>query len=80
MLDLVLSICFSSLIFVIFKLYAVYKIDTFYAIVTNYIVACIVGLFFYSGEINPSEIGQKTMVFRHFTFRFSFYFSIQSNG
>ena len=59
MLDLVLSICFSSLIFVIFKLYAVYKIDTFYAIVTNYIVACIVGLFFYSGEINPSEIGQK---------------------
>ena len=59
MLDLVLSICFSSLIFVIFKLYAVYKIDTFYAIVTNYIVACIVGLFFYSGEINPSEIGQE---------------------
>jgi len=59
MFDLVLSICFSSLIFVIFKLYAVYKIDTLYAIITNYIVACIVGLFFYSGEINPSEISQK---------------------
>ena len=60
MFDLVLSICFSSLIFVIFKLYAVYKIDTLYAIITNYVVACIVGLFFYSGEINPSEIAQQS--------------------
>jgi len=59
MFDLVLSICFSSLIFVIFKLFAVYKIDTLYAIITNYVVACIVGLFFYSGEINPSEIAHQ---------------------
>ena len=56
MFDLAISICCSSLIFVIFKLYAVYKIDTLYAIITNYVVACLVGLFFYSGEINPSEI------------------------
>lgn len=59
MLDLALSICCSSLIFVIFKLYSVYKIDTSYAIITNYVVACVVGLFFYSGEINPSEIAQQ---------------------
>jgi len=59
MFDLALSICFSSLIFVIFKLYAVYKIDTVYAIITNYVVACIVGLFFYSGDINPSEIASQ---------------------
>jgi len=56
MLDLALSICFSSLIFVIFKLYEVYKIETVYAITTNYVVACIVGLYFYSGEVNPAEI------------------------
>lgn len=56
MLDLGLSICFSSLIFVIFKLYEVYKIDTVYAITTNYVVACIVGLFFYSGAMPPVEI------------------------
>lgn len=60
MLDLAISICCSSLIFVIFKLYAVYKIDTLYAIITNYVVACIVGLFFYSGEINPSEIAHQS--------------------
>ncbi len=56
MLDLGLSICFSSLIFVIFKLYEVYKIDTVYAITTNYVVASIVGLFFYSGAMPPVEI------------------------
>ncbi len=59
MLDLALSICFSSLIFVIFKLYEVYKIETVFAITTNYVVACIVGLFFYSGDVNPNEIIQQ---------------------
>ncbi|EAR01539.1 EamA family transporter [Maribacter sp. HTCC2170] len=59
MLDLALSVCCSSLIFVIFKLFDVYKIETFYAIISNYVVACIVGLFFYSGEINPIEISSK---------------------
>lgn len=59
MFDLALSICCSSLIFVIFKLYSVYKIDTVYAIITNYIVACLVAIFFYSGDISPSQIGQK---------------------
>ncbi len=59
MLDLALSVCFSSLIFVIFKLFDVYKIETLYAIITNYVVACIVGLFFFTGEVNPAEIAQQ---------------------
>ncbi|MGB5436094.1 MAG: DMT family transporter [Maribacter sp.] len=59
MIDLVLSICCSSLIFVIFKLYDVYKIETLFAIITNYFVACLVGLYFYSGEVKPLEIAEQ---------------------
>lgn len=59
MLDLALSVLCSSLIFVIFKLFSVYKVETFYAIITNYVVACIVGLFFYQGEIAVLEIPEK---------------------
>lgn len=44
MLDLALSVLCSSLIFVVFKLFALYKVQTFYAIVTNYVVACLTGL------------------------------------
>lgn len=44
MLYLVLSIAFSSFIFVIFKLYARYSIQTLYAIIVNYFVAFLVGL------------------------------------
>lgn len=59
MIDLILSICCSSLIFVIFKLYDVYKIETLFAIITNYFVACLVGLYFYSGEVKPLEIAEQ---------------------
>ncbi|NAS13366.1 EamA family transporter [Poritiphilus flavus] len=55
MLPLVLSILSSSLIFVIFKLYAVHKVQTFYAIIMNYMVACTVGLIFFE---NPVPVGQ----------------------
>lgn len=60
MFYLVLSVCCSSLIFVIFKLFAIYKVETLYAIVTNYVVACIVGLFFYTEEVNPAIIVQES--------------------
>lgn len=60
MLDLALSILFSSLIFVIFKFYAVFRVQTPYAIVFNYIVACGVGLLFYEGKIVLQEILQKS--------------------
>ena len=60
MFDLALSVLFSSLIFVIFKLYAVYKVQTVNAIVANYITACIVGIIFYQGKIDISTIPQTS--------------------
>lgn len=60
MFYLVLSVCCSSLIFVIFKLFAIYKVETLYAIVINYVVACIVGLFFYTEEVNLAIIVQES--------------------
>lgn len=56
MLDLLLSILFSSLIFVIFKLFDTHKIQTFYAIIINYITACLVGILFYKKPIQLYEI------------------------
>jgi len=53
MLNLALSVIFSTLIFIIFKLFDRYKIQTLYAIITNYLVACIVGLLLYQ---NPNAI------------------------
>ena len=55
MIALALSILSSTLIFVVFKLYDVYKVQTLYAIVTNYVVACVTGFFLYNGTV---EIGQ----------------------
>ena len=59
MLDLALSILFSSLIFVIFKLFSVYKIQTHYAIIINYVIASSVGLCFYEGNVTFHELPQK---------------------
>jgi len=56
MIALVLSVLCSSLIFVIFKLFGVYKVQTLYAIITNYIVACLTGLFFYQEKIDPIAV------------------------
>lgn len=56
MLDLSLSIFFSSLIFVIFKLFDTHKIQTIYAIIINYITACLVGILFYNKPIQLYEI------------------------
>ncbi|MEW2922326.1 EamA family transporter [Muricauda sp. ANG21] len=55
MIALALSILSSTLIFVVFKLYDVYKVQTLYAIVMNYIVACATGFFLYNGSV---EFGQ----------------------
>ncbi|PIF01340.1 MAG: hypothetical protein CR994_01950 [Maribacter sp.] len=66
MIDLALSILCTSLIFVIFKLYEVYKVETLYAIITNYVVACSVGLFFYTGEVKPIGIAGQPWFFGTF--------------
>ncbi|QCX00280.1 DMT family transporter [Aggregatimonas sangjinii] len=59
MLDLILSVLFSSIIFVIFKLFNAYKVQTLYAIIVNYVVACIVGLLLYKGTVAIATIPQK---------------------
>ncbi|MFS4468138.1 EamA family transporter [Maribacter sp. 2210JD10-5] len=59
MLYLALSVLFSSLIFVIFKLFNTYGVQTLYAIITNYFVACSVGLLVYNGDIKLAEIPSK---------------------
>ncbi len=56
MIYLLLSIIASSLLFVIFKLFNVFKINTFQAIVVNYFVACICGLLSYNAPVNTGEI------------------------
>lgn len=57
---LALSVLFSSLIFVIFKLYHRYKVQTLYAIITNYVVACGMGLIAYTGDLNLLELSEKS--------------------
>ncbi|MGB5236108.1 MAG: EamA family transporter [Flavobacteriaceae bacterium] len=56
MIDLALSILFSSFIFLIFKLYKRYHINTVHAIIINYITACMVGIFFYNGHTSIDDI------------------------
>ncbi len=72
MLYLALSILFSSLIFVIFKLFDTYNVTTLYAIITNYVVACGVGFFFYEGTITISEIPKKPWFWGTFLLGFLF--------
>lgn len=72
MLDLALSVLCSSLIFVIFKLFDVYKIETFYAIITNYVVACSVGLLFYQGEVSVFDVPDKPWFWGTFALGFLF--------
>ena len=57
MIDLAFSVLCSSLIFVVFKLFSVYKVHTLIAIITNYIVACICGLL-----LNPQVIGLSSLI------------------
>ncbi|MBL4605243.1 MAG: EamA family transporter [Flavobacteriaceae bacterium] len=52
MIYLLISICISSFLFVIFKLFAVLKINTLQAIIINYLVASVLG--FYSSDIPVS--------------------------
>ena len=60
MIDLALSVLFSSLIFVVFKLYAVYNINTLNAIIANYFTACAVGIIYYEGDISIRSIPDQS--------------------
>jgi multidrug transporter EmrE-like cation transporter len=54
-----MCVLFSSALFVIFKLFSRYKIQTLYAIITNYFTASFLATFFYDGPINYSELPAK---------------------
>lgn len=60
MIDLALSVLFSSLIFVIFKLFAVYQIHTVNAIIVNYVIACLVGLILYQGNVSIADLPERS--------------------
>ena len=59
MVYLLLSVLSSTLIFVAFKLFDVFKIQTLYAIITNYVVACAVGFFLYDGPVGVIDLANK---------------------
>ncbi|MGB5404680.1 MAG: EamA family transporter [Robiginitalea sp.] len=60
MWDLIWSICCSSIIFVVFKLFKTYKADTFHAIIVNYFTALCVGLLVYRQPFRWEELSQKS--------------------
>jgi len=60
MIYLALSILASSLIFVIFKLFPKYKVQTLFAIIVNYLTAGTVGLLFYEDPVKFSKLPQET--------------------
>ena len=56
MIYLLLSILFNTVLFVIIKLFAKFNIDTLQALVVNYFVAFLVGLFFLDDQLVPAKI------------------------
>tara|TARA_R100000935_G_C2836273_1_gene168287 strand:+ start:2098 stop:2973 length:876 start_codon:yes stop_codon:yes gene_type:complete len=53
---LLLSVVASTLIFVVFKLYSKYNVNTLHAIVVNYFVACLSGIIGYQGTVELAVI------------------------
>lgn len=63
MIPLLLSVLSSSLIFVIFKLFQRYGIDTFQAIVVNYFTAFTIGFTLYGNTWNPACLEQTSWMY-----------------
>ncbi|TNE73018.1 MAG: EamA/RhaT family transporter, partial [Bacteroidetes bacterium] len=63
MIPLVLSILCSSLIFVAFKLFDRFKINTFQAIVFNYFTAFIIGVGLYGNEWDPEALNASAWMY-----------------
>lgn len=63
MIPLLLSVLSSSLIFVIFKLFKRYGIDTFQAIVVNYFTAFTIGFSLYGHTWNPACLEQSSWMY-----------------
>ena len=63
MIYLLLSILFSTGLFVIFKYFGIYKIDTLKAIFVNYIVAFAMGIGLAEGTVSLTELPQQSWFF-----------------
>lgn len=63
MIYLLLSILSSSIIFVVFKLFKRFEINTLQAIIANYFIACSVGYFGFIEDADISEIPTKPWFF-----------------
>ena len=72
MIYLFLSILISSLIFVIFKLFDVYKINSLQAIVVNYTIAFSFGVFTSNTSVSVTEIPQQNWFLGAFSLGFLF--------
>lgn len=59
MIYLILSVLSSSVIFVIFKLFQKYEINSLQAIIVNYFMACTVGFFGFLGDADISAVPSK---------------------
>ncbi|MDG1333130.1 MAG: EamA family transporter [Crocinitomicaceae bacterium] len=66
MIPLLLSVLSSSSIFVIFKLFKKYGIDTFQAIVVNYFTAFAIGFILYGNTWNPECLEQSDWMYYAF--------------
>lgn len=58
MIALLFSILSSTMIFVVFKLFSRFKINTFQALTFNYVIACICGIILQENSIKFSEVPQ----------------------
>lgn len=66
MVYLLISICISSFLFVIFKLFDVLKINTFQAIVVNYLTAAALGFYLSNNSVSFIEIPHQPWFFGAF--------------
>jgi drug/metabolite transporter (DMT)-like permease len=62
MVNLLLAILFSSLLYIVFKFYTKFKINTFQAIVFNYCTAFLVGFFLSAEKMNFSTLWNKQWI------------------
>ncbi len=59
MINLILSISFSSSLYVFFKYFEKYNINTLHAIIVNYVVAASCGFWFFEGNVSFAHIPEK---------------------
>lgn len=66
MINLVLAILFSSLLYIVFKFYSKFNINTFQAIVFNYVAAFLVGIVLSEEPLDFQSILSKSWLFGSF--------------